>query len=75
MCLDDTLRRAHHSFPIRCISWRKNNRTDHPISYQGTLIRTGSESIEVIMRRRQVLIDGFVACMEDTRLPKCVMYR
>ena len=35
-------------------------------------MRTGNESIEVIMRRRQVLIDGFVASMEDTRLPKCV---
>ena len=38
-------------------------------------MRTGSESIEVIMRRKQVLIEGFVACMEDTRLPKCVMSR
>ena len=61
VCLYDTLRRSHHSFPTRCISWRRNNRTDHPIFYQGTLMRTGSESIEVIMRRRQVLIEGFVA--------------
>ena len=27
------------------------------------------------MRRRQVLIEGFVACMDNTRLPKCVMSR
>ena len=27
------------------------------------------------MRRRWILIAGFVACMKDTRLPKCVMFR
>ena len=35
-----TLRRAHHSFLTRCIGWRKNNRTDHPISYRDTLMKT-----------------------------------
>ena len=39
-CHYDTLRRAHHSFLTRCIDWRKNNRTDHPFSYLGTLIKT-----------------------------------
>ena len=52
----------------------KNNRTDHPISYQNTLIKTGSESTGVMMRRRRILFAGFVARMEDTRLPKCVMF-
>ena len=32
-CHYDTLRRTHHNFLTRCISRRKNNRTDHPISY------------------------------------------
>ena len=36
-CHYDTLRRFHHSFLTRCISWRENNRTEHP--------KTGSESI------------------------------
>ena len=26
------------------------------------------------MRRRRILFGGFVARMEDTRLPKCVMF-
>ena len=39
-----------------------------------TLSKTGSESIEVTLRRRWNLFAGFVARMEDTRLPKCVMF-
>ena len=37
-------------------------------------MKTGSESIEAIMRRKRILLMGFVARMEDTRLPKCVMF-
>ena len=44
-CHYDTLRRARHSFLTRCIGWRKENHTDHPISYLDTLIKIGSESI------------------------------
>ena len=73
-CHYDTLRRAHHRFLTPCIGWRKNNRADHPISYLDTLIKTGSESIEVTLRRRRILFARFVARMEDTRLPKCVMF-
>ena len=70
----DTLRRAHHSFLTRCIGWRKNSRTDHLISYLDTLPKTGSKSIEATLSRRWILLAGFVARMEDTRLPKCVMF-
>ena len=73
-CQYDTLRRAHHRFLTRYIGWRKHSRADHPISYLNTLIKTGSESIEVTLRRRRILFAGFVACKEDTRLPKCVMF-
>ena len=73
-CHYNTLRRAHHSFLTRCIGWRKNNRTDHPISYLDTLIKTGSENIEATLRRRRILFAGFVARMKDSRLPKCVMF-
>ena len=52
VCHNDTLRRVHHSFMTRYIGWRNNNRTDHPISYLDTLMETGNESIEAIMRRR-----------------------
>ena len=69
-CHYDTLRPAHHSFLTRSIGWRKNDRADHPISYLDTLIKTGSESIEVTLRRRRILFARFVARMKDTRLPK-----
>ena len=72
-CHYDMLRRTHHSFLTRCIGWRENKRTDHPTSYLGTLMKTGNESIAAIMRRRRVLFAGFVARVEDTKLPKCVM--
>ena len=70
----DTLRRVHHRFLTRCIGWRKHNRADHPISYLETLVKTGSESIEATLRRSRILFAGFVASMDDTRLPKCVMF-
>ena len=74
-CHYDALRRSHHSFLTRCIGWRKHKRTDHPISYAETLLKTGSESIEATLRKRRILFAGFVARIEDTRLPKCVMFR
>ena len=75
-CHYDTLRRVHHNFLAHCIGWRKHNRADHPISYLDTLIKTGSASIKVTLRRRRILFAfaGFVARMEDTRLPKCVVF-
>ena len=39
-----------------------------------TLLKTGSENIEATLRRRRILFAGFVARMEDTRLPKCVTF-
>ena len=73
-CHYDTLRRAHHRFLTRCIGWQKHNRADHQISSLDTLVKTGSESIEATLRRRRILFAGFVARMEETRLPKCVMF-
>ena len=73
-CPYDTLRQAHHRFLTRCIGWRKHNRADHPIFYLDTLIKTGCESIAATLRRRRILFAGFVARMEDKRLPKCVMF-
>ena len=70
----DTLRRAHHSFVTRCIGWLKNDRPDDPILFLDTIIKTGSESIKATLHRRRMLFVGFVARMEDTRLPKYVMF-
>ena len=73
-CHYDALRRAHHRFLTRCIGWRKNDRADNPIFYLDTLIKTGGESIQTTLRRRRILVTGFVARMYDTRLPKCAMF-
>ena len=73
-CHYDTLRRAHHRFLTRCIGWRNHKRADHPVSYVNTLIKTGSENIEATLRRRRILFAGFVARMENTRLPKCEIF-
>ena len=37
-------------------------------------MRTGSESIEAIMRWRRIPFAVFVARIKDARLPKCVMF-
>ena len=34
----------------------------------------GNESIDAIMRRKRILLAGFVTRMEDTRLPKCMIF-
>ena len=36
-------------------------------------MKTGSESIEATLRKMRILVAGYVARMEDTRLPKCAM--
>ena len=73
-CYYDTLRRDYHSLLTRCIGWKKNNHTDNLIYYFDTLIKTGSDSIETTVHRRRILLVGFVARMEDTRLSKYVMF-
>ena len=73
-CHYDTLRRAYHSFLTRFNGWRKKNRADHSISYLDMLMKTGSGRIEATLRWRRILLVIFVACMEGTRLPKCVMF-
>ena len=73
-CHYNTLRRTHHSFLTRRIGWRNNNDAGHSIFDLDKLMRTGSENTEEIMRRRRILFAGFVVHMENTRLPKCVMF-
>ena len=61
-------------FLTRCMDWRNHNCAYHPTFYLDALVKTVSESIEATLRRRRILFAGFVARMEDTRLPKCVMF-
>ena len=70
----ETFRRTNYSFLTRCTGSRKDNRTDHQIFYLDTLTKTGSENIDAITCRRRILFAGFMARIEDTRLPKCVMF-
>ena len=37
-------------------------------------MKTGSDGIEAIIRRRRILFAVTVARMEDRRLPKCMMF-
>ena len=37
-------------------------------------MKTGSESIEATLRKRRIVFAGFVVRMEETRLPKCVVF-
>ena len=70
----ETFRRTNYSFLTRCTGSRNNNRTDHQTFYLDTFTKTGSENIDAIMCRRPILFAGFVARIENTRLPKCVMF-
>ena len=72
VCHYGTLRRD--SFLACCIGWRKNNHNDQPISYLDPLMNKKSESIDAIICRRRILSAGFVARMENLRLPRCVMF-
>ena len=58
----------------RCVE-PKHNRTDPLLFYLDTLVKTGSEGIKAVLRKRRILFARFVARMEDTRLPKCVVFR
>ena len=70
----DRLRRVHRSMLLRCPGWRKRKHDDHTLSYADALAKTASESIEAIVRKRRILFAGFVARMEEERLPQRVMF-
>ncbi|CAM9298222.1 unnamed protein product [Pylaiella littoralis] len=68
------LRAAHYFFLLRCIGWKKRERTDRPMSYAVALINTGcDECIEATMRKRRLCFAGFVARTRDERLPKIAL--
>ncbi|CAM9382110.1 unnamed protein product [Pylaiella littoralis] len=68
------LRSAHHFFLLRCIGWKKRERTDRPLSYAKALITAGcNESVEATLRKRRLCFAGFVARMRDERLPKIAL--
>ena len=62
----------------------KTGLSESECCHDTVLLRTGPgfvfgtstvhESIEATLRRRRILFARFVACVEDTRLPKYVMF-
>ena len=47
---------------------------DHNRSYADSLAKTASESIEATVRKRRILLAGFVARMGEERLPQRVVF-
>ena len=70
----DRLRQVHRSMLLRCLGWRKRKRDDHTLSYPDALAKTASDSIDAIVRKRRILLAGFVARMGEERLPQRVMF-
>ena len=68
------LRRVHHSMLLRCLGWRRRKRDDYTLSYADALVKTASEGIEAIVRKRKILFAGFVARMGEERVPQRVMF-
>jgi len=65
---------AHRQLLTRCIGWSKWKRTDRPLSYAETLLRTVcEETIEATVRKRRWCFAGFVVGKEDDRLLKRVL--
>ena len=44
------------------------------MSYANALLRTDSESVETMVRRRRILFAGLLARMGEERLPRRVMF-
>lgn len=59
---------AHQKCLTLYFGWQKQSCTDHPISLLNILVKTRSESIEVIQGIRRIQFAGFMALMEDKRL-------
>ena len=70
----DRLRKVHYQMLLRYLGWRKRKPEDHILSYANAILRTDSESVETTVRRRRILIAGFVERMGEERLPRRVMF-
>ena len=67
------LRTQHHRLLLRCVGFRKRQRSDHPLSYAATLAMTGCESVETTIRRRRLLFAGFLLRQQLHRLPRAFL--
>ena len=70
----DFLRTQHRRLLLRCIGFRKKNRTDHTLSYLSALEKTGCESIETTIRSLRLLLVGRIHRMGNHRLSKRLLH-
>ena len=70
----DRLRRVYHSMLLRCLGWQKRKLDDHTPSYADALAKTDPETMEAIVRKRRIVVAGFVSCMGGERLSQGVMF-
>ena len=70
----DRLRKVHQQMLLRRLGWWKRKREDHILSCAKAPLKTDSESVETTVRRRRILFAGFVARMEEERLPRRVKF-
>ena len=68
------LRTTHHKFLLRVIGHRRVHGTYRQMSYTKALKKTGSQSVEAIVRQRRLLFAGVLAIQGDKRLPKRVLF-
>ena len=65
------LRTQHHRLLLRCVGFRKSQRSDHPLSCAANLAMTGCESVETTIRRRRLLFAGLAANNSTASLEPC----
>ena len=69
------LRTAHHRLLLRCIRWKRKRRDCyHMLSYADALAKTGCDNVETTVRERRIRFAGFVAGMDNERLPKRLIF-
>ena len=64
------LRTHHHYMLLRCISFQTKKRTYHLLSYRLALEKKGSESIEMTVRRRSLVLAASILRLGDHRFLK-----
>jgi hypothetical protein len=71
---DRLLRSTHHHALLRCIGFRKKSHTSRLLAYHEVLARCKVESIETTILRRRLRWAGKVVRMDDSRLPKAMLF-
>ena len=68
------LRTTHHKLLLRVIGYHGVHGTYRKMSYAKALKKTGSQSVEAIIRQRRLLFAGTLARQSDKLLPKRLLF-